>query len=135
MLGEQIGDETGQITGLRVLPDDGGGPRVEVSFQASGTLLGAHESDMGTYVSETRPDGTLFGDGQGVVVTDDGQMATWRGQGAGHFTGHGTAVSWRGAIYYQTTSERLARLNGMAAVYEFETDENGKVAAQLYEWK
>jgi hypothetical protein len=78
-------------------------------------------------------EGSLFGDGQGVVVTDDGEMAAWRGQGAGRFTGHGTAVSWRGAIYYQTNSVRLARLNGVAAVYEFETDENGKVAAQIYE--
>ena len=135
MLGEQLGEETGQITGMRVLPDEGVGPRVEVSFQASGTLLGTPESDMGTYVSVTRSDGTLFGDGQGVVVTDDGEMAAWRAQGAGRFTGHGTAVSWRGAVYYQTNSERLARLNGVAVVYEFETDENGKVAAQFYEWK
>ena len=118
MLGEQLGEETGQITGMRVLPDEGVGPRVEASFQASGTLLGIPESDMSTYVSVTRPDGTLFGDGQGVVVTDDGEIAAWRGQGVGRFTGHGTAVSWRGAIYYQTDSERLARLNGVAAVYE-----------------
>ena len=62
-------------------------------------------------------------------------MAAWRAQGVGRFTGHGMAVSWRGAVYYQTNSERLARLNGVAVVYEFETDENGKVAAQFYEWK
>jgi hypothetical protein len=66
---------------------------------------------------------------------DDGEMAAWRAQGAGRFTGHGTAVSWRGAIYYQTNSERLARLNGVAVVYEYETEESGKVAAQFYEWK
>jgi hypothetical protein len=51
MLGEQIGEDTGQITGMRVLPDDGAGPKVEVSFQTSGTILGIHESNMGTYVS------------------------------------------------------------------------------------
>ena len=50
MLGEQIGEETGQITGMRVLPDEGHGTKVEVSFQASGTMLGAHVNDMGTYV-------------------------------------------------------------------------------------
>jgi hypothetical protein len=135
MLGEQIGEETGQITGMRVLPGDGGGPKVEVSFQSSGTLLGAHVSDMGTYVSVTRPDGTLFGDGQGVIMTEDGEMAAWRGQGVGRFTGHGTAVSWRGAIYFQTTSERMARLNGIAGVFEFETDESGKTEVKTYEWK
>lgn len=135
MLGDKIGEFTGQITGIRVLPDEGAGPKVEVSFQASSTIVGTHGSDMGTYVSATRPDGSLFGHGQGVFVSDDGQMATWRGQGAGRFTGHGTAVSWRGTIYYQTTSERLARLNGIAVVYEYDTDESGKVTAQLHEWK
>ena len=135
MLGEQIGEETGQITGMRVLPDEGAGPRVEVSFQSSGTLLGVHLSDMGTYVSAARPDGTLFGDGQGIGLTDNGEVVTWRGQGVGRLTGQGMAVSWRGAIYFQATSERLARLNAVAAVFEFDTDESGKTEAKTYEWK
>ena len=135
MLGEQIGEETGQITGMRVLPDQGHAAKVEVSFQQTGTLLGAHVNDMGTYISVTRPDGTLFGDGQGVTMTEDGEMATWRGQGVGRFTGRGGAVSYRGAIYYQTTSERLARLNSIAVVFEYESDESGKTAAKAYEWK
>jgi hypothetical protein len=135
MLGEQIDEETGQITGMRVLPGEGAGSKVEVSFQSSGTLLGAHMTNMGTYISVSRPDGTLFGDGQGIIMTDEGEMVTWRGQGVGRFTGHGTAVSWRGAIYSQTTSERLARLNGIAGVFEFEADESGKTAAKSWEWK
>ncbi len=135
MLGEQIGEVTGQITGMRVLPDEGAGAKVEVSFQSSGTPLGVRASDMGTYVSAPRPDGTLFGDGRGVIMTEDGEMVAWRGQGVGPFTGHGMAVSWRGAIYYQTPSERLAALNGIAGVFEYETEESGKVAAKLHEWK
>jgi hypothetical protein len=135
MLGEQIGEVTGQITGMRVLPDEGHGAKVEVSFQQTGTLLGAHVNDMGTYISVTRPDGTLFGDGQGVTMTEDGEMATWRGQGVGWFTGRGGAVSYRGAVYFQTTSERLARLNSMAVVFEYESDESGKTTAKDYEWK
>ena len=135
MLGEQIGEVTGQITGMRVLPDEGHGAKVEVSFQQTGTLLGAHVNDMGTYISVTRPDGTLFGDGQGVTMTEDGEMATWRGQGVGRFTGRGGAVSYRGAVYFQTTSERLERLNGIAVVYEYESDESGKTTVKAYEWK
>ncbi len=135
MLGEQIGEETGQITGIRVLPDEGHGPKVEVTFQASGTMLGVHANNMGSYISVTRPDGTLFGEGQGVVMTENGEMVTWRGQGVGHFTGHGAAVSYRGAVYFQTTSERLARLNGIAGIFEYETDESGKTSNKTYEWK
>jgi hypothetical protein len=135
VLGEQIGQETGQITGMRVLPSHGGGVKVEVSFQASGTMLGLHENNMGTYVSVTRPNGTLVGEGQGVMMTDQGEMAEWRGNGIGKFTGHGTGVSWRGITYYQTTSERLAQLNSIAEVFEFETDESGKSEAKSWEWK
>ncbi len=135
MLGEQIGEETGQIIGTRVLPDEGAGPKVEVSFQASGTMLGIHESNMGTYVSVARPDGTLFGEGQGVIMTDDGKVVTWRGRGLGRLTGHGMAASWRASIYVQTASERLARLNGIVGVVEFDADESGKIAAKSWEWK
>ena len=135
MLGEQIGHEAGQITGTRVLPGNDGGVKVEVSFEASGTLLGVHETNMGTYVTVTRPDGTLQGEGQGVVMTDEGEMVAWKGAGIGRFTGHGTDVSWRGAIYYDTTSERLSRLNGIVGVFEYETHADGKSEDNTYEWK
>jgi hypothetical protein len=134
MLGEQVGLETGQVTGMRVLASEGD-PIVEVSFQATGTLLGIRETNMGTYTTVTRPDGTLFGEGQGVVMTDDGELASWKGDGAGRFTGSGTAVSWRGALYYQSASPRLARLNSMAVVFEYETDASGKTEAKAFEWK
>ena len=135
MLGEVIGQESGQTTGIRVLPSEGTTPTVEVSFQASGTLLGAETTDMGTYSSVVRPDGTLHGAGQGVVMTKDGSMATWRGEGVGRFTGRGTAVSWRGALYYQTASPSLARLNSVVVIFEFEVDENGKTHSKAWEWK
>jgi hypothetical protein len=135
MLGEQIGQETGQITGMRVLPDEGEGARVEVSYQANGTLLGAHVTNLGTYTSVTQADGTLFGDGQGVTLTEDGETAAWHGQGVGRLTGHGMGTTFRGAIYFQTASSRLARLNGTAMVFEYESDESGKTEDKTYEWK
>jgi len=133
VLSKQIGEEAGQVTGTRVLPDEGAGPKVEMSIEESGTLLGVPVSEMCTLVSVIRPDGTLFAHGQGVATTDDGEMAPWQGQGAGRFTGHG-ASSWRGAIYFQTASEKLEQLNGIAVVFELEIDESGKTASKFYEW-
>jgi hypothetical protein len=134
MLGELVGQETGQVTAIRVLPGEGE-PSVEVSFQAAGTLLGTHATNIGTYTSVTRPDGTMFGEGQGVVMTESGDMASWKGEGVGHFTGEGTAVSWRGAIFYQSDAQSLARLNGIATVFEYDSDASGKTDARSYEWK
>ncbi len=48
MLGDQIGEETGRVTGRRVLPADGGKPVFEISFSASGQLLGNDTQTYGT---------------------------------------------------------------------------------------
>lgn len=131
MLGEMVAEERGKIIGQRV-PSDG---KFEVTFQAMGKILGIESTDVATYWSETMPDGTLYGEGQGVQMTSDGQMASWKGSGVGKFTGKGAGVSFRGAIYYRTNSQKLARLNGVAVVYEFEADEQGNVHGKSWEWK
>lgn len=135
MLGDKLGEERGQITGFRVLPSEGGNPTVEVSFQASGQLLGVDVTDAGTYSSTLTPAGILSGSGQGIITTSDGEVITWSGGGLGRFTGRGSAVSWRGAIYLQTTSQKLARLNTVAVVFEYEVDENRNTHTQTWEWK
>jgi hypothetical protein len=135
MLAGLIGEEQGRVTLTRVLPGSGLGPEMEVSFQSNGVLLGVQTNDIGTFLATARPDGSLFGDGQGLVTTPDGEVATWRGQGIGRKRGGGTAMAWRGAIFYQTTCERLVALNGMAVVFEFDVDEQGAIQSKSWEWK
>ena len=134
MLAGLLGEEQGQITARRVLPGSGSGPEMEVSFEASGVILGVQTSDVGTYVATARSDGSLFGQGQGMIMTPDGEIATWAGQGIGRRSGSGAATSWRGALYFQTQCERLLALNGMAVVFEFDVAADGKVQAKLWEW-
>ncbi|MBB4979752.1 MULTISPECIES: hypothetical protein [Streptomyces] len=134
MLGDELGTITGEMTGMRVLSTDGGHAVVETSFRGTSTLLGADMKDMGTYESVSRPDGTLFGEGHGVSMTRAGDTVTWHGSGVGRFTESG-GVSWRGALFYETASTEFTRLNGIAALFEFETEESGKVSGTLYEWK
>lgn len=134
MLGELIGEESGKITVRRVLRSEGQGLKVEVSFQAAGKFLGGDATDMGTYWSEVQPNGMLYGEGQGIIMTANGEMAQWTGTGRGRFTGQG-GVSFRGTVYYQTASERLARLNGVAVVYEHDSDAQGNVTTKSWEWK
>jgi len=133
MLGEQISESRGKRTGRRALAAEGGF-KVEVSFEDSGKMLGMDVNGFGTYVAVPRPDGTLYGEGQGIVMTRDGEMATWKGQGVGRFVGGG-AVSYRGALYYSTASAKLARLNTIAAVFEFEVDATGNTQTKIWEWK
>ena len=133
MLAGLLGGEEGQITSTRVLPGSGLGPEMEVSFRANGVVLGVQTTNIGTYVASARPDGSLFAEGQGIVTTPDGEIATWKGQGVGRRSGAATA--WRGAIYYQTACERLMALNGMAVVFEFDVDQQGGTEAKIWEWR
>lgn len=130
-LGEQIFDEQGKMTGTRVLP----GSKIEVSFQGSGKILGVEQTDMGTYESVMRPDGVIYGEGQGVVMTKNGEMISWTATGIGKPTGTPPAASYRYSCTFQTSSQKLARLNTVLGVGEFEVDQNGNYQNQCWEWK
>ena len=121
-------EERGKITGQRVLS----GGKVETSFEAKGKILGVEETDMATYLSEVRADGTIYGEGQGIVMTKEG-MLTWKGTGVGWFTERGQ--SFRGAVYYESTSQKFMRLNKVAAVFEYEVDQDGNTTGKSWEWK
>jgi len=135
MLGEMFGEDQGKVTSIRVLPADGQEPQVEVSFQASGRMFGINYTEMATYRAALKPGGFMRGQGHGILTTEDGELVTWDGGGIGKPKGKGSAASWRGSVYYQTSSQRLAKLNGICAVFEHEVDEAGNAKSKIYEWK
>ncbi len=81
MLGDLIAEEIGQTTYIKVLPTENGTIKTEICFQAQGTIVGTQCQDIGTYISVGRPDGTTYGEGQGLIMTVDGDTVTWNGQG------------------------------------------------------
>ncbi len=136
-LGELIADSTGKITGQRVL--DVEIPKMETSFAMEGNYRGIPCTDVGTYTSVLREGGVLYGEGQGIITTKDGQgMATWTGQGIGKFTAPGK-VSFRGSIFLRTPSTsrggKLSSLNNMVGVFEYEVDGMGSCFTKSWEWK
>jgi hypothetical protein len=132
MLGEQIGETKGRRLVRRVLSIEP--PTAEVSFEDSGQMLGVPTTGMGTYTSVVRADGSLFGHGQGISMTADGDGVTWTGMGLGHF-GPGGAVSYRGMLFFRTTSQKLARLNNACGAFEYEVDPSGATVSKIWEWK
>lgn len=134
MLGKQIGEERGKVTGRRVLPSEGQGPKMEITFEAGGKFAGVDATDVGTYWTAVQANGALYGEGEGLITTTQGQIVQWVGAGRGRFTKQG-GVSFRGAVYYRTTSTKLAHLNEVAVIYEHETDREGNVTTKYWEWK
>jgi hypothetical protein len=135
-LGEIIYEHTGKMTGQRVL--DVEGPKIETSFRATGKFKGTDIIETTTYWSVPRPGGALYGEAQGVVTTSDdsGEMATLTAQGIGRIIGPGGKVSFRGSTYFRTSSTgKLASLNNMVGVFEYEMDGSGNSRAKIWEWK
>jgi hypothetical protein len=134
MLGDKLGNVTGKVVLRRVLAAGPSAARTESTQQGAGTLLGVDFRENSTYESELRPDGTLYGSGQGIYMGSGGEMATWIGQGVGTFT-KGGGVSFRGALYLYSASAKWQRLNSVAGLFEYEVDAEGNYKGTLIEWK
>jgi hypothetical protein len=132
MLGEQIGESKGKRIVRRVLSIDP--VTAEVSFEDAGSLGGVAITGLGTYTSIVRPDGSIYGNGQGLLTTADGEGITWEGSGLGKF-GPGGSVSYRGMLYYRSPSPKYAHLNNICGVFEFEVDAAGNTSSKVWEWK
>ena len=135
MLGEKLGEASGKMTGLRVLSAEGPMPKVEVSFQGRGTLLGQPITDIGTYWQTIRPGGILYGEGTVVMMTQNGQVTTWSGFGVGRPPGAGFKANYAVCGSFQGPSPELAPLNGISNVCEYNVQENGDYRWEMWEWK
>ena len=133
MLGEQIGEETGKVLVRRVISVDGG-TKVEVTVQGTGKLLGIETRNNVTYLAGIRPDGSLYGEAQGLVVGKGGEQASFKAAGVGKLL-DGGAVSYRGASYYYSDSPNFRRLNAVAVVFEYSADADGNTKSKAWEWK
>ena len=125
------------VTTTKTLPANGTLPRFEVAVPSgSGTLAGVDIFQMmATYSAEMREDGTLYGEcpNAGLVIAADG-VATFTTTGIGTFTEDGGAT-FKGMVYFQTSTPSLASLNGAAVVYDWDVDAEGNAAWELWQWK
>ena len=135
-LGEQIGDERGSITAMRVTSRSRGPGSESRSLVPVRRRDSRHPGDRHWDLLRGDPArwsalrrGSRHHHHEGWRNRD--MERQWRGRP----TGRGSAVSWRGAVYDQSSSERLRRLNGVAGIFEHETDENGNTIGRTYEWK
>jgi hypothetical protein len=137
MLGDLVYEAQGKVTSYRVI-DVAEGPKIEVTIIQNGTLKGGIEAtDMVTYWSVPRPGGAYYAEGKGVFMVKDNpsETAMWTGQGIAHYSGQKRRDV--GSVFCSTssTSSKLAFLNNMVGVFEYETDENGNSGGKIWEWK
>ena len=133
MLGELIGETKGKISNRNVVSVEG--PTIETTVSSSGTLKGVQVNEILTYVASPSSKGILHGIGKGVINTQDGEIATFTGEGIGRFDASGL-LTWRGAIFFHTSSEgNLGFLNNKVGVFEAQVDSQGNFTDKTWEWE
>ncbi|MGI0033588.1 MAG: hypothetical protein ACRD97_10015 [Nitrososphaeraceae archaeon] len=135
MLGELTGENEGKVSSQRVI--DVKGPTMETSVTASGRLRGVQVTETLTYVANTSSKGVLHGVGNGIITTQDGDLATYTAEGIGRYDASGV-LNWRGAIFFEASSEgegKLGFLNNLVGVFEAQVDAEGNFTDKIWEWK
>ena len=134
MLGEKIGEETGKITGRRILEgDDYRYVKIETSFETQATILGMQGVNMGTFTIFERIPGQVYAEGRGIFMTMDGQGGIWNGHGVGRMSDDGK-MAVAASIAFQTDSDKLSKLNGMLVLVEHTSDFEGNAHSTLFAW-
>jgi hypothetical protein len=131
MLGAQIEEGRGKRTGRRVISTD---PvfAVEATVEEAARFLGVEGLSIITYRAHPKPDGSLEGEGGGVFSSPQGEMVTWKGIGVGRF-GEGGSIQYCGSLSFTTTSQKLAALNGISGVFQWEIDAQGNTHSKIWE--
>ena len=137
MLGELIFESKGKIIGQHVISVEIGVPKLEITATGSGTIRGNIEAnETWTYWTIQRSDGTFCGEGQGVITTkESGEFITATGRGEGRMTKSGT-TRYPGTLFFSaSTGDKLAFLNHIIGINEYEVDELGGYSFKCWEWK
>ena len=77
--------------------------------------------------------GQIYAEGQGIVMTTEGEGAIWNGHGVGTM-GQDGKMSYAASVAFQTTSAKLAAPQWNILV-EHHADMAGNAHSDLHEWK
>jgi hypothetical protein len=135
-LGNLIYQHKGKITSQTVLE----GPTVQTSFSSNGTVSGGvtnvNVTEIGTYTTTPRTNGVFYGEGQGVITNENGEMVTWDSQEIGNMS-PGGEIMFRGSIFFRTLSPTgsLGFLDNVVGVFTFQVDPSGNTMVRVLELK
>lgn len=134
MIGDMLGELTGKIIGQRITRRHHGELKLERTMEMKGKMLGVDVTFIATVRLKERPQGGMYAEGNGVMMTMAGEKVILHGSGI-TVPGKGPGMSTRGARYAQTTAPSLMKLNNVALVFEIENMPDGTVRDKMWEWK
>ena len=138
MLGDIIYEtKIGKLIGTRLISVKEGIPQIEVTLSQEGILKKSMDAtSLVTFWSEQQKDGSIYAQGQGVMMLKDDRVATatWIGKGIAHY--HDQIRRDVGSVFFRSShNDKLAFLNNMVGVFEYEILEEGTSKGKIWEWR
>lgn len=130
MLGDLIYEERGKITSTRVL--DTKEKRVEHSAKGEGRFKNIKTTEIDTFWAIPVGKNRVYGEGQGIIYSNNGEIVTVRGYGIGK-TDESGKTSFKGMNFYKSNSPELTFINNVIGAFEFEADETGNYQVKVWE--
>ena len=126
-----------KLIGQRVVSTANGiAPQIEYTNIENGIIKGVgNVTNLQTWTDTSRSPRIIYGVGQGVITTADGQdMATWIGYGLGRSNINGT-ITYHDIILFNTNSTgKLAFLKNLEGL-SIASENGNKIIQKIYEWK
>ena len=134
-LGNPFFVEKGKIIGQRVI-NVSPQPEIEFTVAANATLNGnISATNTGTTVGILQPNGVFRSTGQGFIMSQDGEVATYTSQVVGKVTKEGDVLSVGANLWNTPSTGKLAFLNDMMNIFKLQADRSGNFSAIGWEWK
>ena len=140
MLGELIYESSGKIVSQKVV-DTGDiyypSAKVELSYSGSGYMQGiGNVTETWTFVNTHLKNNITQGIGKGVIMTDDGNgVATATELGRGFHLSPETIVYPGARVFSADSNGKLAFLNELVGVTQWEVDSLGNYKVKMWQWK
>ena len=132
MLGDQIYEGKGKVTGQRVLELEL--PKVENTYTVQSKLKGIDVTEIGTFTNTLRPDGAFYGEDKAIIMSQDGGVTTMTATGIGRPTGPEKIRFGGFAILGALGTGKLAELKSLTIAFEAELD-GENLSIKGWEWK
>jgi hypothetical protein len=86
-----------------------GESQLEYSIVENGTITGTgNVTNTQTWINTLRTPKVIYGEGKGVMITDDGQRATWTGYNIGQLQNNGSIIYKGITIFNSNATEDMA---------------------------
>ena len=124
----------GNLVGTRVL-NVMGEPQLDYSIVENGTITGiGNVTNTQTWIDTLRTPKVIHGEVKGVMITHDGQRATWIGYDIGQIQNNGSIIYKGITIFNNNATEDMAFLNNLVGLHVTIVQDNNQ-ATKIWKWQ